>query len=197
MDDRGWDDRYATNEFIWNAGPNQFVEEHLEDLTPGTAIDLAAGEGRNAVWLAEQGWNATAVDFSAVGLEKASRLAADRGVSITTVTADATTWAPEAPVDLVLLAYFQLPSAQQVAVLERAKSWVRPGGTVFVVAHDRDNLEHGYGGPPVEDVLYEVDRTVAALDGLDIQVAEVVERHVEKDSERHVALDTLVIARAG
>ena len=197
MDDTGWDDRYATNEFIWNAGPNQFVEAHLKHLTPGTAIDLAAGEGRNAVWLAEKGWDATAVDFSAVGLEKASRLAADRGVSITTVTADATTWAPDEPVDLVVLAYFQLPSAQQVDVLERVRNWVKPGGTVFVVAHDRDNLEHGYGGPPTEDVLYEVDRTVAALEGLHVQIAEVAERHVEKDDEHHVALDTLVIARAG
>ena len=169
----------------------------MEDLTPGTAIDLAAGEGRNAVWLAEQGWDATAVDFSAVGLEKASRLAADRGVSITTVTADATTWAPDEPVDLVVLAYFQLPSAQQVDVLERVRNWVKPGGTVFVVAHDRDNLEHGYGGPPTEDVLYEVDRTVAAREGLHVQIAEVAERHVEKDDEHHVALDTLVIARAG
>ncbi len=196
MDDTGWDDRYATSEYIWNAGPNQFVEAHLKELAPGTAIDLAAGEGRNAVWLAEQGWDATAVDFSAVGLDKAARLAADRGVSITTVIADATTWAPAELVDLVVLAYFQLPSAQQVAVLENAKTWIKPGGTVFIVAHDRENLEHGYGGPQIEDVLYEVDRTVAALDGLAIQIAEVAERGVEKEGEHHVALDTLVIARA-
>ncbi len=70
MDDKGWDERYATSEYIWHAGPNQFVEAHLNNLSPGTAIDLATGEGRNAVWLVEQGWDATAVDCSAAGLEK-------------------------------------------------------------------------------------------------------------------------------
>jgi SAM-dependent methyltransferase len=197
MDSTGWDERYSTSEYIWNAGPNSFVAEHVKDLPAGTAIDLAAGEGRNAVWLAEQGWEATAVDFSPVGLEKAERLAADHGVGITAVVGDALTWEPDEPVDLVVIAYLQLPEPQQVAVLERAAKWVKPGGTLLVVAHDRANVEHGYGGPTSEGVCYDLDRTVAALDGLDIRLAEVAERHVEKDDGHHVALDTLVIARAG
>lgn len=196
MDSSGWDERYSTSDYIWNAGPNAFVAEHVAGLPPGRAIDLAAGEGRNAVWLAERGWQATAVDFSPVGLEKAARLAADRGVSITIEVADVTTWEPAAPVDLVVIAYLQLPVPQQVAVLRRAASWVQPGGTVFVVAHDRTNVEHGYGGPSDPEVCYDLDRTVAALEGLEVRRAEVAERHVEKDDGRHVALDTLVIAGA-
>ena len=196
MDSTGWDERYSTSDYIWNAGPNEFVAEHLADLSPGTAIDLAAGGGRNAVWLAERGGEATAVDFSRVGLDKAERLAADRGVSIATEVGDVATWQPASPVDLVVLAYLQLPASQQVAVLRRAASWVKPGGTVLVVAHDRTNVEHGYGGPQDPEVCYELDRTVAALDALDVQLAEVAERHVEKDDGPHVALDTLVIARA-
>ena len=196
MDSTGWDQRYSTSDYIWNAGPNEFVAEHLAAFRPGTAIDLAAGEGRNAVWLAERGWEATAVDFSPVGLQKAERLAADRGVAIDVQVGDVTTWEPAGPVDLVVIAYLQLPVQQQVDVLQRAVSWVRPGGTVFVVAHDRTNVEHGYGGPPDEAVCYDLDRTVAALEGLDVRLAEVAERHVEKDDGHHVALDTLVIARA-
>ena len=69
-----WDDRYAASELVWSAGPNLFVEELCRDLAPGRSIDLAAGEGRNAVWLAEQGWDSTAVDFSAVGLAKAEEM---------------------------------------------------------------------------------------------------------------------------
>jgi len=196
MDSTVWDDRYSTKDYIWNAGPNSFVAEHLKDLPPGSVIDLAAGEGRNAVWLAERGWDATAVDFSPVGIEKAERLAADRGVSMTFVVGDALTWEPAERVDLVVIAYLQLPEPQQVAVLERTATWVKPGGTLFVVAHDRANVASGYGGPPNEEVCYDLDRTVTALDGFDIQFAEVVERQVDNDDGHHVALDTVVIACA-
>ena len=191
-----WDARYSTGEYIWNAGPNRFVADHLADLEPGTAIDLAAGEGRNAVWLAERGWEATAVDFSAVALDKAERLATDRGVVVQTVLADVTTWEPTAAVDLVVIAYLQLPVDQHVAVLERARTWLRPGGTLFVVAHDQTNVAHGYGGPPAVEVCYDLDTTVGALGGLVIETAEVAERPVDTPDGERIALDTLVVARA-
>jgi SAM-dependent methyltransferase len=195
MDSAQWDERYSTSELIWTGRANQFVEAHLADLDPGTAIDLGAGEGRNAVWLASRGWTVTAVDFSQVGLDKADRLAAEHGVEITTVCADATTWAPPAPVDLVVLSYLQLPSDLQRTVLEHAATWLAPGGTLFVIAHDRSNVEHGYGGPPSAEVCYTVDDTVAALAGLDVTTAEVAERRVDTADGTRVALDTLVIAR--
>ena len=78
MDARAWDERYAATELVWSAGPNQFVESELKDLRPGRALDLAAGEGRNAIWLAEQGWEVTAVDFSLVGLDKGRAALAQR-----------------------------------------------------------------------------------------------------------------------
>jgi 2-polyprenyl-3-methyl-5-hydroxy-6-metoxy-1,4-benzoquinol methylase len=195
MDSTQWDERYSTSELIWTGRANQFVEAHLADLEPGTAIDVGAGEGRNAVWLASRGWSVTAVDFSRVGLDKADQLASEHGVEVSTVCADATTWTPAAPVDLVVLSYLQLPSDQQRTVLEHAATWLNPGGTLFVIAHDRSNVEHGHGGPPSEEVCYTVDDTVAALAGLDIATAEVVERHVDTPDGRKTALDTLVIAR--
>jgi len=195
MDSKQWDERYSTSELIWTGRANQFVETNLADLEPGTAIDLGAGEGRNAVWLASRGWTVTAVDFSPVGLDKAQELAAEHGATITTVQADATTWEPDAPVDLVVLSYLQLPSDQQRTVLEHAATWLTPGGTLLVIAHDRSNVEHGYGGPPSADVCYTVDDTVDALDALDISTAEVAERHVDTADGTRTALDTLVIAR--
>lgn len=195
MDSAGWDQRYSTSELIWSGRANQFVEAHLADLEPGTAIDLGAGEGRNAVWLASRGWTVTAVDFSQVGLDKAQQLATEHGVDVVTVQADATAWHPDGPVDLVVLSYLQLPSDQQRTVLEHAVSWLAPGGTLFVIAHDRSNVEHGHGGPPSADVCYSVDDTVAALDGLDVVVAEVADRAVETADGTKVALDTLVIGR--
>ena len=192
-----WDERYAGREYIWDVKPNQFVERHIGGLPPGTAIDLAAGEGRNAVWLAREGWAVTAVDFSQAGLDKAAQLAAHSGVTdrVVTITADALTWAPAEPVDLVVIAYLQLPPEQVRTALEHAAGWLRPGGRLLVVAHDRTNIEHGYGGPSTSDRCYDLDETVAALSELEIELAEIAERHVETEDGPRIALDTLVIAR--
>lgn len=190
-----WNRRYATSDYVWKSGANQFVEEYLTDLEPARAIDLGAGEGRNAVWLATKGWNVTAVDFSSVGLEKGARLATDHGVEVDFVEADATTYEPPAPVELVLLVYLQLEERDRQTVLEHAATWLEPGGTLFVIAHDRSNVSDGYGGPPSPDVCYTVDETVAAFGGLDIVTARVAERVVATDEGDQIALDTLVVAR--
>ena len=111
MDAQQWNDRYGTAEYIWKADPNIFLVEQTADLSPGRAVDLACGEGRNAVWLAEQGWTVTGVDFSDVGLDKGRRLATERGVDVDWVCADATTWKPpDAGYDLVAVFYLQLPA---------------------------------------------------------------------------------------
>lgn len=194
MDSESWNQRYAGSDFVWSVTVNQFVERHLAELDPGRAVDLGAGEGRNAVWLAQRGWRVTAVDFSEVGLEKGRRLAAEHDVDVDFVCADATTWAPDGPVDLVVLAYLQLDAHGRRAVLEHAASWLAPGGTVFVIAHDRTNVTDGYGGPPSAAVCYDVDESVSALAGLEIADARVVERTVTNDDGVHTALDTLIIA---
>lgn len=196
-----WNERYSSTDYVWTITVNQFVEAHLADLEPGTAIDLGAGEGRNAVWLASLGWKVAAVDYSSIGLDKGRRLAADHGVEeqIDFIEADATAWQPDEPVDLVVLAYLQLPPDERATVLEHAAGWLRPGGTVFVIAHDQSNVTAGYGGPPSEAVCYTVGECVEAFADLDVTTAEVAERRVETpdgDGEgESVALDTLVIAR--
>jgi SAM-dependent methyltransferase len=192
-----WDERYGGADYLWDVRPNQFVERHLGDLHPGTAVDLGAGEGRNAVWLAARGWDITAVDFSRVGLDKAARLAADHGVEdrVTLIEEDVLTFRPAEPVDLVVIAYLQIPPAQRRTVLGHAASWLRPGGRILVVAHDRSNVEHGHGGPPDPEVCYDVDEVTAAFGGLTIERAEVAKRPVETDEGTRIALDTLVIAQ--
>ena len=194
MDRTAWDERYASKDYLWTVEPNRFVQQHVAQLTPGTAIDLATGEGRNAVWLAGQGWQVTAVDFSPAGLDKARRLAADHDVDVEWVEADVTAYQPSATFDLVLVAYLQLSTSQRVEVLRRAAGWVASGGTMLVVAHDRSNVTEGHGGPPSPEVCYDVDETVAALEGLTPSVAEVARRPVQTDEGERVALDTVVVA---
>ena len=192
-----WNERYASKDYVWTITVNQFVEANLAGLEPGTAIDLGAGEGRNAVWLASLGWHVTAVDYSPVGLEKGRRLAADHGVEdkIEFVVGDAVTWEPTEPADLVVLSYLQLPKDQRAAVLDHAAQWLRPGGTVFVIAHDASNVADGYGGPPTAAVCYTVEECTDAFADLEITTAEVAERHVDTPDGVKTALDTLVIAK--
>ena len=158
MDASDWDRRYGTAEYVWTAEPNVFLAREVADLPGGRALDLACGEGRNAVWLAEQGWQATGVDFSEVGLDKARRLAADHGVEVEWIRADATRWEPpEQGYDLVGLLYLQLPADERRRAIGIAGRALAPGGTLLVVAHDLTNLTDGTGGPQDAAVLYGPD----------------------------------------
>ena len=197
MDSADWDERYAAAELVWTATANRFVIEELTGMAPGRALDLACGEGRNAVWLAEQGWTVTAVDFAANGLAK-GRLLADRaGVEVDWIQADVTTWdPPPAAFDLVVIAYLQVPAADLTAALARARAALAPGGTFLLVAHDVANLDGGYGGPQDPAVLCDAAAVVAALPDVEVIRASPVERHVETDGGPRVAIDTLVRAVA-
>ena len=197
MDRQQWDDAYASTDLVWTAEPNVFVVRELGGLAPGRALDLGAGEGRNAIWLAERGWQVTAVDFSAVALAKAARLAAGRGVTgITWVTADLRGYQPPpGSFDLVLLAYIHLPPAESDALLHAAATALAPGGTLLVIGHDRDNIAHGYGGPQEPTVLYQAAEVVAALPGLIIVQAGQERRPVPTGEGERTAIDTLVLAR--
>ena len=192
-----WNERYEGTELVWSAGPNQFVEAACRDLTPGRAIDLAAGEGRNAIWLAEQGWDATAVDFSDVAIDKAREIARRRGVDLTAEVADLDTYVPEpGGFDLVVVAYLHLPAERLDPMLRRAAAAVAPDGTFLLIGHDLSNLDGGHGGPQVPDVLTTPEQVLAALgDGFDVGTAEVAERHVVTDDGQRTALDTFVVAR--
>ena len=197
MDAQTWNQRYSDTELMWSAGPNMFVEQLCRGLTPGRSVDLAAGEGRNAIWLAEQGWDSTAVDYSDVAIDKARQVATKRGVAITAEVADLTEYEPSpGAYDLVVVAYLQIVDEQLTPILGRAAAAVAPGGTFVLVCHDRDNLERGYGGPQHSDVLTTPAQVVAAIgDRLTIERAEVAERQVQTDDGERVALDTLVLAR--
>lgn len=195
MDQAGWDERYAGPELIWGAGPNRFVTEELGSLPPGRAIDLGTGEGRNAIWLADRGWRVTGVDFSAVGLARAARLASERGVRVDWVHADLVCYQPEpAGYDLVLIAYIQLPAERLVRIFSSAAEATAPGGTMLVVGHDLENIEHGYGGPQDAARLYTPELITASLGGLTIERAGRVKRPVQTPDGERVAIDTLVLA---
>jgi 2-polyprenyl-3-methyl-5-hydroxy-6-metoxy-1,4-benzoquinol methylase len=197
MDSEAWDERYRGRELLWGPGPNRLLIEQTADLLGGSALDAACGEGRNAIWLAEQGWQVTGVDFSSVGLSKAAVLAAQRGAEVDWVEADLTQWEPPGTYDLVAVLYLQLPEHLRRGVFNRLAASVAPGGTLIVITHDRTNLTEGFGGPQDPSVLYGPEDVVADIDRyLRVTRAERVHRSVETPSGTVDAIDLLVRARA-
>jgi ubiquinone/menaquinone biosynthesis C-methylase UbiE len=184
-----WDERYAEQR-QWSAEPNALVGALLADLRPGAAVDLAAGEGRHALWLAGLGWRVTAVDFSDVGL---SRGRSQPGAGeVTWVTADVTAWATEPEsLDLVLVAYLHLAEADTAVLLTRAVGWLRPGGRLLVLGHDVENITAGVGGPQEPAILHSVDRLAPVAALLEVDRLEQVRRATPAGT----ALDTLLWGR--
>ncbi|MCW2757939.1 MAG: Methyltransferase type 12 [Nocardioidaceae bacterium] len=181
-----WDERYSGAERIWSVEPNQFVAAALSELPPGRAVDLAAGEGRNAVWLASLGWDVTAVDFSGVAIGRGR----DQDDTVTWVVGDVLTVPLPADLDLALISYLHLPHDEMEQVVRRAVAALAPGGTFFLVCHDASNPAEGVGGPQNPAVLVDAARVTGWLDDAEVVEAGRVERHVEAGT----AYDVRVLA---
>jgi len=195
MEAHDWDARYRGATRLWTERPNQPLVEEISGLTAGRALDLGSGEGRNAVWLAEQGWQVTAVDFSRVALERAAAGAQRTGVQVEWVQADLTQYTPAAAAfDLVVILYLHLPADARRRVLEQADTALRPGGRLLIVGHDLENLAAGHGGPQEPSILYTPDRIAAEVPGLTIARAHTVKRQVQTVEGIATAFDTVVLA---
>jgi SAM-dependent methyltransferase len=196
MDAAGWDERYRAAELVWGAAPNRWVEREVAGLRPGDALDLACGEGRNAIWLAGRSWRVTAVDFSAVAIAKAQQLEAREleKPSIAWVVADATEFTAPQPVDLALLCYLQLPAGERRAAVRHAAQALAPGGVLLVIAHDSRNLTDGTGGPQDASVLYTAADVADDLDGLGLTVEKAEEALRPVEGAGRPAVDALLRA---
>lgn len=193
MDASAWDDRYQATGMLWSRGPNIFVESRLEDVEPGVGLDLASGEGRNAIWLAERGWDMTAVDFSSVAVERGRELSD----SVEFIVADVFEWESDRAFDLILIAYLQVDAERLRGLVERAIGWLAPGGELFLVGHDVSNIEEGVGGPQDPRILWDLEQVLEWTRHLDLVECGVVPRPVEVDGDIRHARDALVRVRAG
>lgn len=202
MDAQEWNERYAETSLLWSATPNRWVAAELADRPAGPALDLGAGEGRNALWLAARGFTVTAVDFSTVALDRgrqqaeAAQIPAER---LTWITADLLDYRPTAlSFDVVVIAYLQLPEQPRRIVTARAVEALAPGGVLLVIGHDLANLTYGTGGPQTADVLFRPEDAVADIRAtgrpVSIVRADSVRRPV--DGSDRDAIDVLVRAEA-
>ncbi|MFN2606418.1 MAG: class I SAM-dependent methyltransferase [Acidimicrobiales bacterium] len=176
MDREQWNERYRSAPVLWTVDPEPFLSGEVGDRPPGRALDLGAGEGRNALWLARRGWHVTAVDFADVALERGRRAAEAAAVagSVEWVEADLVNYRPPAGAfDLVLAMFVHLGADRRPAALGRAAAALAPGGTVLVVGYDTTNATEGDEGPRDPALLFSPEDVVADLGpGLRVERAE-------------------------
>jgi SAM-dependent methyltransferase len=200
MDAADWDKRYSDSELVWGAPPNRYVVQHATSLPAGRALDLACGEGRNALWLATRGWQVTGLDYSAVALRKAEEIAsrAPRAVisRLTWEQGDVTTANLGGGYDLVLMVYLHLPPEERRELIAKACAALAPNGQLLIVAHDLINLTEGYGGPPEPAILFTPDDVLAELpEGMTSVTATREHREVDTREGPRTAIDAVIVAK--
>jgi len=195
MDAAGWDRRYADSARAFSSEPNPLLVELASPLVAGRALDLAAGAGRNALWLARRGWQVTAVDFSRVGLERAAGRAAELGLELECVHEDLYDYRPTAAAfELVLIAYMHPEVAKRAAALAAAAEAVAPDGHLLVVGFDVTDPHLG-GGPADPERRFSVSRLSGAFPGIELERCEQVTRERQTAGGPQVAVDTFAWGR--
>jgi SAM-dependent methyltransferase len=172
-----WDERFSEPGYAYGTEPNQFLESVADRIPMGRVLSLAEGEGRNAVFLAGLGYEVTAVDTSTVGLAKAERLAAERGVSITTVHADLAEFEiePDAWQGIVSI-FCHLPPVIRAALHERCLRGLAPDGAFVLEGFTPRQLELATGGPKTIELLMELATLRQELPGLRFEIAREIDR---------------------
>ncbi len=167
-----WNEIWADIEDC-GSGSNEILVDQVKSLAPGRALEYGCGTGGNAVWLAKQGWEVTAVDYSGVAIEKGKRLAAEQGVNVSFFVADASAYQPKGQYDLIASFYIQLFPQQRASMLGNSSKALAPGGSILFVSHDKSGPPSGWSA---EDLLSLTtpEEIVSELPELEIEQAFVL-----------------------
>jgi SAM-dependent methyltransferase len=199
MDENFWDERYRSADQVWSGQPNATLVTEAGDLAPGRALDIGAGEGADAIWLAERGWDVVAVDISSVALERCRLHAESVGVGdrITWVHTDVLNDAlPQGPFDLVTSHYTHLASADRTALFSRCFDAVAPGGIVLIVAHHPSDLDTPIRRPPLPELFYTAEEIAEQVgEEFTVLVCDARPRVVDHHGESIQIRDTVFVAK--
>ncbi len=189
-----WNTRFAAPGYLFGTAPNRFLESQQHRLRAGQrALSIADGEGRNGVWLARQGLDVTAIDFSPVALAKSRALADAAGVRLTLIEADIAAWKwPGAAFDVVVAIFFQFAGPElRAAIFRSIQDTLAPGGIVILQGYRPEQLAYGTGGPPHAENMYTADLLRAAF--ADLEILHLVEHDSElAEGGGHVGMSALV-----
>ncbi|WP_370179850.1 cyclopropane-fatty-acyl-phospholipid synthase family protein [Alteriqipengyuania sp.] len=188
-----WDERYAADVPAYGEEPNGFLVEAAARLKPGKVLCLAEGQGRNAVWLAGQGFTVTAMDQSPVGLGYARELAARRGVELETQVGDLADYdLSEAQWDNIVSIFGHLPPELRRSVHQRVVRALKPGGMFLLEAYRPAQLEaDGVGGPPDAAMMLDLQIIAQELPELEPVIARKVSREVDEGVYHHGLSETV------
>jgi len=174
-----WDERYSNDEYAYGTEPNDFVLEHFNKIPAGKVLCLAEGEGRNAVYLAQNGYDITAVDASSVGLQKAQRLAEEKGVKIHTIVSDLGDYHIEpGSLEGIVSIFCHLPKSIRRTLHREVVAGLKPGGILLLEAYTPSQLRHGTGGPATDELTMTLAELKQELIGLELLLAQEIERDV-------------------
>lgn len=154
-----WDERFGAEQHLFGRAPNAFIVRYSGMIPAGgSVLDLGGGDGRNAVYLAQQGHYVTLVDFSGTALQRAGARAQEAGVSLRLLQADVAGWRPEEQWDAVVTTFLQLLPHERPVFYQLVQEALVPGGLFIALLFRPEQITEGYesGGPPV------LDRTVTA-----------------------------------
>jgi SAM-dependent methyltransferase len=195
-----WEQRYQSNPSVWSGNPNTHLISEAADLTPGTALDVGAGEGADALWLAERGWQVTATDISTVALERGASHAREAGTEVAAridwLHADLTTWVPQPMTyDLVSAQFMHLPKAQRETMVARLATSVAAGGTLLIVGHHPSDLQTTIPRPPMPELLFTAAEIADTLnpEEWDILVSDARPRNATDPDGRLVTIHDAVL----
>jgi SAM-dependent methyltransferase len=189
-----WETRFRTPDYVFGKQPNAFLKSKAHLLSEGqSALSVADGEGRNGVWLAEQGLDVLAVDFSESALAKAQALAGRRGVKLHTELADIFTWSwPNAAFDVVVAIFTQVAfPPQRAGFFLNLKRALKPGGLLLLQGYRVEQLKYGTGGPPEAERLY--TRALIEKEFGDLATLEIQEHDsLINEGTAHVGMSALI-----
>ena len=173
-----WDERFDRGEYVYGTEPNEFVVEAAQHIPQGKVLCIGEGEGRNAVFLAEQGYDVTAVDSSSIGLQKAQKLAAERGVSITTIHADLDQYSIEPNTwHGIVSTFVHMPKPMRRKVHAACVKGLAPGGALILEGFTPQQLNYNTGGPAALELLMTLEELKTEFQGLDFRIAQEVVRY--------------------
>lgn len=186
-----WNNVYSSNDYYYGTKPNDFLAEHVGKLN-GRILSLAEGEGRNAVFMAEQGLDVLAVDGSDVGLRKAQELAQSRNVQIDTLLTDLNDFVPPAnSLDGVLSVFAHLPSATRHVLHQRCEQALKPNGIFMLEGYSQAQLSRTTGGPKNPDMLFRLEELLKDFSSSDMVLGQEIDREV-LEGRGHTGLASVV-----
>lgn len=182
-----WNQRFAQDGYLFGENPNHYLQQQAAHLHPGRALAVADGEGRNGVWLAEQGLAVDAFDFSPVALDKARALAQARGVQVNWVCSDwqGFDWQPEAWANVVAIFIQFATPAEREAMFARMDACLQPGGTLVVQGYGYEQLRYNTGGPGKREHLYDENLLLQAFAGYEVLDLRTYEADLAEGNGHH------------